>query len=157
MIKKVEIGQGHLSEQAARLPRPLVGSLNGEVGFSMGFREGERVVVRGRTRFYPAALFSAAIAGSHALGGQPIRVGGFVPGVSMRAAVTNLPHEKVNPDIFIPELWNLFRPHFERWQMEFTASPSLHLVFESVGLEVQIARDHLEALKPGVMQIDVED
>ena len=53
-------------------------------------------------------------------------------------------------------LWQRFRPHFERW-MSLQTSPSLELEYAEAGIQIQVARDHLEALRPGVMQIDVAD
>lgn len=138
-------------------PPPLI-DMAVDSGYVMRFREGGRVVIRDRRRFTPVGLFLSAVAGSHGLDGQPIRVGSFIPGISFRLSITRSPPAHVlDPCEFVFSLWRRIQWQFYAWLADDPDSPSLNVAAEDVGLSVEFARDHLRTLKPGVMQIDVVD
>jgi hypothetical protein len=138
-------------------PPPLVDA-SGERGFSMSFREGERVTVRGRERFTCSALFSCAWFGSYSLEGQPIRISGFMPGVTLRLSFSgSLCPLAMDDRAFAENLWRDAEAHLDHWMIEHPDSPILQLKEQGIGLLAEFARDDLATLHPGVMQIDVVD
>ena len=150
---------GSLAEQdPGKPPRPLVETVEGKRGAGYNFREGGRMVLRGRGTYKPGSVFALALVGSAILNGQPLRCRGFMPGISLRITVSNHPSTRQIPaDAFSLRLWQATQPAFDVWFGRLEQSPTITLEFEAGGVVVQFARDKLFSLRPGVMEIEVQD
>jgi hypothetical protein len=138
-------------------PPPLVECTEGKPGAGFNFREGGRMQVW-REHYPTSILFHLTLFGSATLDGQPIRCSGFLPGVSLRVMVARFPSaEEINPDRYTRQVWQCVMPEMNKWLTDPSHIPGVTMRISKGGVTVRFARDELLELRPGVMQIEVQD
>lgn len=109
------------------------------------------VLVHGR-RFSPYALFMMTAWSSAMLGGKPVYIGGFLPGVSLLIHV--LHHDVASFAERSGPLWAQVQHHLDEW-IEIAAQFPCK-IFSVDGMDVTLGLDRLATLNKGVVQYEVE-
>lgn len=136
-------------------PTPLV-QVGKNGSESMRFREGGRMQLTGGADRSTESIFRVALFASLALGCQPIRCAGIVPGVSMRVSAGDLIlDDGGDVDRVMGQIWETIRLKFTEWLMARYKSAGLRISVTS-NIQIEFGQDEEYLIRPGVKQIDVD-
>ncbi|WP_240766808.1 hypothetical protein [Paraburkholderia flava] len=125
-------------------------------GQSLRYREGSLMKIPGSPERSSQAIFSAALFGSLALEGQPVRFSGIVPGVSMRVGTGSLRLGDDDAVIHAARgIWREVQPRLIEWLTSPVAPAGLKIVL-APDIKIEFGWDGKYFLRPGVTQIDIE-
>lgn len=135
-------------------PRPLY-RRSEDGSASISFREGETIPIS-RADMPPNRLFSLMAFASAALGGQPVCCSNFLPGISLRIALSTEPKgdaDEVEQQFLA--LWEDIREPLDVWLCKGAGASAL--LINAGAMDLRFGRPGSSALKPSVMGIDIVD
>ncbi|WP_244111960.1 hypothetical protein [Burkholderia diffusa] len=122
---------------------------------SLAFQAGSHVVLRDGATLSTGDLFQVALMGSMALNGQPVRIVGLLPGVTLWVMTGALqPHDGEDPEVLLDGIWQQIRPKLIEW-LTMPVSPADATMALGDYLRLQVGWDGRYHSRASAMTVEV--